>query len=406
MPPIVFLALRTLVRAPARTTLVVLGLSVTGALLLDMTMLAGGLETSLGTVLNRLGFAVRVVPRGTLPFSGTAEIADGDRLASAIAVRPGVGDAIPVVGGNVYLRAGDRQFPSFALGIPPGRHGVYTVLAGTDLSTSPSAPDPDAGTVPIVINRNMARLDRIRLGDRLVASGAPSSGLQALAAVQTCRVVGIGDFYFDLPTQRSLAIAAPVLRRLLGRPAGSASLILVRMTEPSQADTLAQWIQHRDPRVDAFSIQEFLARTSARLTYFNQFSLILGTISVAVSFLLVAAIVTLSVGERLGEIAMLRALGFTRARIVALILAEGVALAGAALPGAILLGIAIASHLDRILLSAPGVPENLHFFTLTPAAVASTAALLLASGALGGVYPAVLAARLEIAATLHGEILS
>jgi putative ABC transport system permease protein len=406
MPPIVFLALRTLVRAPARTALVVLGLSVTGALLLDMTMLAGGLETSLGRVLNRLGFAVRVVPRGTLPFSGTAEIADGDRLASAIAARPGVGDAIPVVGGNVYLRAGERQFPSFALGIPPGRHGVYTVLAGTDLSTNPSASDPDAGTVPIVINRNMARLDRIRLGDRLVASGTPSSGLQALAVVQTCRVVGISDFYFDLPTQRSLAIAGPVLRRLLGRPAGSASLILVRMTEPSQADALAQWIQRRDPRVDAFSIQEFLARTSARLTYFNQFSLILGTISVAVSFLLVAAIVTLSVGERLGEIAMLRALGFTRTRIVALILAEGVALAGAALPVAILLGIAIASHLDRILLSAPGVPENLHFFTLTAAAVASMAALLLASGALGGLYPAILAARLEIAATLHGEILS
>ncbi|HET9000683.1 MAG TPA: FtsX-like permease family protein, partial [bacterium] len=362
--------------------------------------LAGGLEASLGTVLNRLGFAVRVVPRGTLPFSGTAEIADGDRLASAIATRPSVGDAIPVVGGNIYLRTGERQFPSFALGIPSGRRGVYTVLEGTDLSTS------SAETVPVVINRNMARLDRIRLGDRLIASGAPGSGLQALTAVQTCRVVGIGDFYFDLPTQRSLAIAAPVLRRLLGRPSGSASLILVRMTEPAQADTLAQWIQRRDPRVDAFSIQEFLARTSARLTYFNQFSLILGTISVAVSFLLVAAIVTLSVGERLGEIAMLRALGFTRAKIVALILAEGVALAGAALPGAILLGIAIASHLDRILLSAPGVPENLHFFTLTPAAVATTAALLLTSGALGGLYPAVLSARLEIAATLHGEIVS
>lgn len=401
MPPIVFLTLRTLVRAPARTALVVLGLSVTGALLLDMTMLAGGLEASLGTVLNRLGFAVRVVPRGTLPFSGTAEITDGDRLASAIAARPAVGDAIPVVGGNVYLRTGERQFPSFALGIPPGRRGVYTILEGTDLSTT-----PDAGTVPVVINRNMARLDRIRLGDRLIASGAPGAGLQALTAVQTCRVVGIGDFYFDLPTQRSLAIAAPVLRRLLGRTSGSASLILVRMTEPSQADTLAQWIQRRDPRVDAFSIQEFLARTSARLTYFNQFSLILGTISVAVSFLLVAAIVTLSVGERLGEIAMLRAIGFGRARIVALILSEGVALAGAALPGAIVLGIAIASHLDRILLSAPGVPENLHFFTLTPAAVATTAALLLASGALGGLYPAVLSARLEIAATLHGEVLS
>ena len=399
MRSIAFLALRTLARAPARTALVVLGLSVTGALLLDMTMLAGGLEASLGAVLSRLGFALRVVPRGTLPFSGSAEIADGDRLAAAIAREPGVAEAIPVVGGNLYLRGDGQAFPSFAFGVPPGRGGFYTVLEGTDLAA-------DAPLVPVVINRNMARLNGVRIGDRLVATGTPGSGLQAFTAVLSCRVVGVGDFYFDLPTQRSLAIAAPVLRRLLARPAGSASLILVRMTEPSRAGALARWIQRQDPRVDAFSVQEFLARAGARLTYFNQFSLILGTISVAVSFLLITAIVTLSVGERLGEIAMLRALGFARARIVALVLAEGVALAAAALPGAVLLGVGIANNLDHILLSAPGVPENLHFFTLTPAALARTVILLLATGALGGLYPAALTARLEIAATLHREILS
>src|SRR5205807_6134062 len=105
--------------------------------------------------------------------------------------------------------------------------------------------------------------------------------------------------------------------------------------------------------------------TGARLTYFNQFSVILGTMSATVAFLLIAAIMTFSVGERLGEIAMLRAMGLPRARIVGLVLVEGIALAAAALPGAFLLGIAIARNLDRILLSAPGVPENLHFFTFT-----------------------------------------
>jgi putative ABC transport system permease protein len=134
--------------------------------------------------------------------------------------------------------------------------------------------------------------------------------------------------------------------------------------------------------------------------------LILGTISVAVSFLLIAAIVTLSLGERLGEIAMLRAVGFTRARIVTLVAAEGVALAAAALPGALLLGIVIAGYLDRILLQAPGVPQELHFFTLTPAALGRTVGLLLGTGAVGGLYPAMLTARLPIAETLHREILS
>jgi putative ABC transport system permease protein len=412
MTSVPFLVLRTLGRTPARTALVVLGLSVTGALLLDMTMLAGGLEASLGAVLSRLGFAIRVVPRGTLPFSGSAVVADADRLASEIAAQPGVADAIPVAGGDLYLRAAGRQFPAFALGVRPGSQGVvYRTLEGTDPLASATASGRNGGGeapgyVPVVVNRNMVRLDGVRLGDRLLASGAPRSSLQTVAAVQACRVVGIADFYFDLPTQRSIAIAAPVLRRLLAWPEGSASLILVRMTDPARATSLARWIQRRDPRVDAFSIEEVLARTGARLTYFNQFSLILGTISVAVSFLLIAAIVTLSLGERLGEIAMLRAVGFTRSRIVTLVAAEGVALATAALPGGLLLGIGIAANLDRILLQAPGVPQDLHFFTLTPAAMVRTVSLLLATGALGALYPAMLTARLPIAETLHREILS
>jgi putative ABC transport system permease protein len=403
------LAWRGLARAPARTALVLLGLSVTGALLLDMTMLAGGLEASLGAVLSRLGFAVRVVPRGTLPFSGDSEMIDGDRLAAAIASRPDVTAAVPIVGTNLYVRRGGGRVPSFALGIPIGAQGVYTLLRGQDIAALSSAgADGSEGdeVAPIVVNENMQRLDGVGLGDVLVLSGTPGPLLQAFAGVQRVRVVGIADFYFDLPSQRSLAISTAVLRRLQGRPAGGASVILVRMSDPSRADALARWITARDPRVDAFSLQEFLARTGTKLTYFNQFSLILGTISAAVAFLLITTIVTLSVGERLGEIAMLRALGFSRARIVELILAEGVLLAAAAFPGALLLGMIMAHNLDRILLAAPGVPQNLHFFTLTPRAVLHTTGILFATGALGGLVPAAATARMEIAATLRRETVS
>ena len=406
MQPIAFLTVRTLMRTPARTALVVLGLGITGALLLDMTMLAGGLRASLGGVLSRLGFAVRVVPRGTLPFSGDAQIADADGLAAAIATRPGVAGAVPVIGTDVYVGRGDRRIPTFALGVPAGGSGVYTVLEGTDLSAGRADTGGTDGGVPVIINEHMARLDGIGIGDRLIVSRSPGRTLEAFAAVETCRVVGVADFYFDLPTQRSLALPSPVLRRLQGRSGTGASLILVRMTEPARAESLARWITARDPRVDAFSIQQFLDRAAARLTYFNQFSLILGTISIAVAGLLITSIVTLSVGERLGEIAMLRALGFTRGRIVELVVAEGVALSVVSLPGALSLGVAIGDYLDQILRAAPAVPEGLHFFTLTAQAVARTAALLIATGAIAGAYPAAVAGRLGIAATLRREIVS
>src|SRR5207302_925834 len=248
-----------------------------------------------------------------------AEIADADRLAAAIETQPGVTAAVPVVGANLYVRRGGRRFPSSGLGGPSGTPGAYPLVAGADLPARPGPPSGGtAPVVPIVINQNMARLDGVRIGDRVVLSAAPGTILQTFAAAQACRVAGIADFYFDLPAQRTVALAGPVLRRLLDRPPGGASLLLVRMTDPSR----------------------------------------------------------------------------------------GVAPAAAALPGAFLLGIAIARHLDRILLSAPGVPENLHFFTFTAAAAVRTVGILLATGALGGAYPAAVTARLEVAPTLHREVVS
>ena len=407
MRSLAFLAVRTVLRHPVRTTLVVLGVAVAGALLLDMTMLSGGLQASLGIVMSRLGFAVRVVPHGTLPFSSDAEIPQGDRLATAIAARPGVIAAVPVVGTNVYVLRTER-FPSFALGVPAGGSGMYTVLEGRDLPDS--VPPQDAGTLPadppVVINRNMAHLDRVHLGETIVLSATPGPYLVPFAAPQAFRVVGIADFYFDLAAQRSLALATADLRRLQGKAGGGASLILVRMADPPRADALAQWIMARDPAVDAFSIEGFLRRAGEQLTYFRQFSLILGTISVAVSFLLIAAIVTVSLGERLGEIAMLRALGFRRTKIAALVLVEGVLLSAVSIPGAVGLGLALSHPLDAILRGAPGVPEGLHFFTLTWGGLLRTVGVLLSTGLLGALYPAVVAAGQGIASTLHAEVLS
>jgi len=178
------------------------------------------------------------------------------------------------------------------------------------------------------------------------------------------------------------------------------------METPAGAEALGRWITARDPRVDALSIQGFLTRAASQLTYFTQFSLILGTISVAVSFLLITAVVTLSLGERLGEIAMLRALGFTRTRIGGVVVLEGLLLGATSLPGAFALGLLISQNLDAILRSAPGVPEGIHFFTLTAAAAIRTVTLVLTTGALGGVYPAAVASRLGVAATLHSEVLT
>ncbi|HYM70302.1 MAG TPA: FtsX-like permease family protein [bacterium] len=400
MTTLLWLAGRTFGRHPIRTALVVVGLSVTGALLLDMMMLAGGLQASLGQVLSQMGFAVRVVPKGTTPFSGIAEIPDGDRLAAAIGEQPGVAAALPIAATNLYVWRQAAPFASFAFGVPRGETGAYVIVDGHDLSRQGS------GDPPVVVSRTLARFDGVRVGDTLTAATAAGAVLEGTGTPERFQVVGIADFYLDLASQRSMVMRTADLRRLQGRPQGAAAEILVRMADPDQVAALLSWLGTRHPEVDALSTERYLSRIGARLTYFNQFALILSTLSLAISFLLITAMVTLSLGERLGEIAMLRALGFTRGRIGILILMEGLLLSAGSVLGAFVLGLTLSGYLDTILRATPGIPEKLHFFTLTASALGRTIALLLVTGAAGGLYPAAIASRLPVALTLHAEVLS
>lgn len=318
MTTLLWLAGRTFCRRPIRTALVVVGLSVTGALLLDMMMLAGGLQASLGQVLSQMGFAVRVVPKGTTPFSGIAEIRDGDRLAAVIGEQPGVAAALPIVATNLYVWHQAAPFASFAFGVPRGETGAYVIVDGRDLSRQGSG-DPS-----VVVSRTLASFDGVRVGDTLTAATAAGAVLEGTGTPERFQVVGIADFYLDLASQRSMVMRTADLRRLQRRPQGAAAEILVRMADPDdQVAALLSWLGTRHPEVDGLSTERYLSRIGARLTYFNQFALILSTLSLAISFLLITAMVTLSLGERLGEIAMLRALGFTRGRIGILILYGG-----------------------------------------------------------------------------------
>ena len=108
--------------------------------------------------------------------------------------------------------------------------------------------------------------------------------------------------------------------------------------------------------------------------------------------------------ERQGEFAILRALGLPARRVVALVLVEGLALTVLAIAPGLAIGSVASLGLDAILRSSPGLPPDLSFFVFTPAALASTIALVLVTGTLAGAYPALLASRTDVVRTLHQEV--
>jgi putative ABC transport system permease protein len=85
------------------------------------------------------------------------------------------------------------------------------------------------------------------------------------------------------------------------------------------------------------------------------------------------------------------------------VLAEGVALTLLGGGAGILLGVATAEYLDGILTSFPGLPEAFSFFVPRVGTLTLAAAVLLVTGSLAGLYPAWLASRAPIAATLRAE---
>ena len=157
------------------------------------------------------------------------------------------------------------------------------------------------------------------------------------------------------------------------------------------------------PDLHAVTNGEIVARLQqAEFSYFRQISAVLVTVTLSFAFLLITVLLTVSVNQRLGEIAALRALGFSQRRVVADVICESALICGLGGALALPLGLVLARGLDRILKAMPGVPSELHFFVFEARWPAHA---LLAVTASRGAHPRIVA-RLPIAATLRKEVVS
>ena len=140
-------------------------------------------------------------------------------------------------------------------------------------------------------------------------------------------------------------------------------------------------------------------------TYFRQISTVLTTVTVAFAVLLITVLLTVSVNQRLGEIAALRALGFSRRRVVADVMSESALIVGSGGVLSLPLGLLLSSGLDRILKGMPGIPAELHFFVFDQRALAIHVGLLVATAVIAALYPMRIVSSLPIAATLRDEVI-
>lgn len=391
-----YLAWRNLIRHPARNFLYILGISITAALLLDMIMLSGGIKISLGKMLRDLGYEIRISPRGTLPFETDAQIRDYGAIESALLKHPTVKSVDALLGATVSVDYQGKTFNSFALGLLQPKNPLYRILSGRE---------PEKGMREILVNQYLASDRRLHPGDHVklwIGSQAQTTGTYEPVDFT---VTGTAFFALDAEGQYTVACTLPVLQDLLQQKDDPVSVILIRMKDPDRSDTLTREINRTYPQLSAYTVTSVIQAVDRQLSYFKQFSYILGGISLIVTFVLIFIITTISFHDRVGEIALLRALGLAQKTIFSTIVLEGMLTSACSAVLGFLLGKAVALYLDSILKSAPGLPDRFSFFVLEPESVARALVVLLLTGFFAGLYPAAAAVRLPIADTLREEIL-
>ncbi len=391
------LAWRTLVRRHRRLALFVAGVTVAAAVLIDMVMLAAGLQRSLTDMLEATGYQVRVVPRGTLPFETEAAIPGSDSLAAVLRADPRVVEAIPIWARTVYVaRPGEETTPvaTFSYGVPANTTPALRMRMGRSPARSGE----------VIVDGRIAGDLGLAPGDPLDVGLEPDAALGALRRQRTVTVSGVAEFMFAGEGSATMGMPIEDLWAMAGTGARPAAMLAVRVASDSDPYAVARDYRGRLGYVDVYAIPEIIEAAGDRLTYFQQLSLVLGSVSLGVAFLLVATLLTLSVNERWGEIAALRALGVTRGRMLAQVAWQGLIISVTGTAAGIAVGLVVASYLDGILTSFPGLPVNVSFFILEPADALLAVALLVTTGLLAGLYPAWRAASVNIAAVLRQEI--
>ena len=388
------LAFASLVRHRARTVLAVLGVAVSAGMLLDMVMLSTGMRESFRSLLLAQGFQLRLAPKGTLPFDTEATIRDADSLVALLRARPEVERVSPVLGGQLHIPTSAGTVTAAALGVESSVQGDYELVEGR----APAAANE------LVANDATLRAIGKGIGDTVSAAAGYDPQLRGLSGVRTLRIVGRVRFVYMAAEQRGASLPLATLRAMRGGEAGDRiSLAMVRLRPGTDAEAMRIEVGRLLPRVTVISTTEAIRQVDERLSYFRQLAVILGAVSLIVGFLLVTTLMTVSVNERIGEIAVMRAIGVRRSRIVAQIVIEGAAIMAVATPVGLALGLVTARYLNSILARFPGLPERIDFFLFQPVAAWTALGLLIASGVLSGVYPSWRGASLAIATTLRQE---
>lgn len=426
-------ALDAIRRRPGRSALTALGIGLAVALVVLLLSISEGVQTSSTALAYASGVDLIAVSAGSNITSGDfPPISHAHSLATKIPeADPNVVTASPwliddLAFGNSSLwhavnnssvPAGWTYTESGTIGwIPSDTAGIETptIYQGPGF-TAPGDPHyangsfTGASTHQIVIDQALAGVLHVRVGDRLWASASEPSSDTALpgwyANATEFKVVGISGPFWLVPSALLGFVYLSELQALYGGGTPStdyATLVLIHLTDPTHPATDEARIAVAFPGISLFTLGNILGEIQHIVNLYRTFGYLVGAIGVVVAALFTTTVLQMSVDDRSRELALLRAIGSTRAAIGQRVVEESLLLSvlglAVGLPVAYLGAIALNQFLRSLL---PGLPAGFSFVSFDAQVILSGVAAVVALGLAAAIAPAVRAMRLPVAEELR-----
>jgi putative ABC transport system permease protein len=376
--------LKNLLRRKARSVLTAGGVAVAVGAMVALLGITDGFERSVARAFERRGVDLVVTAQGVInQLSSDLDDSIPDRVRKL----PGVRAVIPSLVELVEVqRSGGSSISGFVQGWPPDSYIFRTlkVVAGR--------PFHGREHKVALLGARAAENLRKQVGDSVEIQG------------ESFRVVGVFESPDDFENG-GVILPLHQLQRLMareGRITGF-SVVLDRQGDSAEAQRVREEIEAlrdgrgRPLRLSAQPTAEYL-RTAPHLRTAHAMAWLTSAVAVIIGGFGMLNTMLMSVLERVGEIGVLRAIGWRKSRVVRMVLGEALllSLAGAAL------GAAAAVALTRWLSTFPAV-GGLIAGTIAPVVIGEGFVVAVALALLGGVYPAYRAARLLPTEALRHE---
>lgn len=369
------IARKNLWRRPFRSALTVVGLAVSVTAVVALVGVSESLETSFLDLYTRRGADLVVQRRG-----GAAQLSKGIEAA--------VGDKIRALPGVREVIAGLMDMVSFE------DQDLFMVIVN---GWEPNCPVFER--VKLIAGRRLAAGDgrKVMLGRILAENLGKHVGDDVRLYGQSFEVVGIFES-FSVYENGAVFMLLDELQRQMDRPGEVTGFVVhsVDKSEVAIAEVRRQ-IEALSPPIAATPCAEFVS-SLAQMKLARNMSWFTSLFAVVIGGIGMMNTMAMTVFERRGEIATLRAIGWRSRRVIQLILGESLLLGVIGAIAGSLLGVALTVALAHWRKTSGLVQGNISLRAILEGA--GTAALIACFGAL---WPAIQCARRPIAETLRAQ---